>query len=106
MLSTIRGYLSRLEAATSRLEDLAISQASGPAPKFGEGAVDKGPSDVSGAAVPPPPPPPPLPAAMADIPRSVEAFDENIINGKLKAFVDLTKSFASPLVIEQVRTSF
>ncbi|KAL5490425.1 SRV2 [Sanghuangporus weigelae] len=102
-LHSLATIIKRLEAATSRLEDLAVAQASGTAPKFAEGSVDKGISDASGAAAPPPPPPPPpLPAAMTGIPRSVEAFDENIINGRLKAFVELTKSFASPLVIEQV----
>ena len=57
--------------------------------------------------VPPPPPPPPAPiappAASAEIPRSVTAFDEQIIDGKLTPFVELTKSFASPSVVEQVR---
>ncbi|KAL5511525.1 SRV2 [Sanghuangporus vaninii] len=102
-LHSLATIIKRLEAATSRLEDLAVAQASGTAPKFAEGSVDKGAPDASGAAAPPPPPPPPpLPAAMTEIPRSVEAFDGNIINGRLKAFVELTKSFASPLVIEQV----
>lgn len=36
------------------------------------------------------------------IPKSVEAFDENILEGKLKLFADLTSSLGSPLLTEQV----
>lgn len=58
---------------------------------------------------PPPPPPPPAPAPaaaqMTAVPPVVAAFDERIVNGKLKLFVDSTKSFAAPVVVEQVRAS-
>ncbi|EJD05958.1 uncharacterized protein FOMMEDRAFT_119381 [Fomitiporia mediterranea MF3/22] len=103
-LHSLATIIKRLEAATSRLEDLTIAQASGTLPKSTEASGDKGPSDGHASLAPPPPPPPPLQTltTMTEIPRSVEAFDENIVNGKLKAFVELTKSFASPLVIEQV----
>jgi len=40
---------------------------------------------------------------MANVPPSVTAFDERIIDGKLKAFVDSTNSFAAPMVVEQVQ---
>ena len=39
---------------------------------------------------------------MAETPRSVLAFDERIIDDKLKTFVELTKSLGAPLVVEQV----
>lgn len=79
---------------------MTIAQAGNSPPKGAERIDDKGLSD--GFSAPPPPPPPPPPPAPMEVPRSVEAFDENIVDGKLKAFVELTKSFASPLVIEQV----
>ncbi|THH08213.1 hypothetical protein EW145_g2859 [Phellinidium pouzarii] len=93
-----------LQAATSRLEDLTIAQASSTVPKRDDLPGDKGPSNSFSAppTAPPPPPPPPAVAQMTEVPESVEAFDENIISTKLKVFVDLTKSFASPVVIEQV----
>ena len=90
-----------MEAATSRLEDLAIAGAGAPhAAPAGSAAAVKAPAT---AAVLPPPPPPP-PPMLEDTPRSVEAYDENVVKGKLVPFVELTKSFASPLVIDQVST--
>lgn len=53
------------------------------------------------SAVEPPSPAPPV-VAEVEVPRSVAAFDENVIEGKLKPFVDLTKSFAAASVVEQV----
>lgn len=57
--------------------------------------------------MPPPAPPPPAlaatPAAPAEVPKAVQAYDEVVIDGKLKLFVELTKSFASQSVVEQVR---
>jgi hypothetical protein len=41
---------------------------------------------------------------MAEVPRSLEAFDRQFVEDKLKKFVDLTKSLGSPLLTEQVRT--
>lgn len=57
---------------------------------------------------PPAPHPPPAPAAPAapapsdEVPAFVTAYDERVIEGKLKPFVELTKSFAVGSVIEQV----
>ncbi|KAI5124486.1 hypothetical protein M0805_003013 [Coniferiporia weirii] len=104
-LHSLATIIKRLEAATSRLEDLTIAQASSTSsPKRAGLPESEGPGSGLNAppAPPPAPPAPPAPAPMAEIPRSVEAFDESIVNSKLKAFVDLTKSFASPVVIEQV----
>ena len=99
----------RLEATTSRLEDLA-SLATTYLPPSAQGAASAITSPASANAEQPtpvpPPPPPPAAAAPAQDPRSVVAFDEQIIDGKLKPFVELTKSFASPSVIEQVRTMY
>ena len=65
------------------------------------------PSTAEPRPVPPPhapsePAPPPLVTIEVEVPRSVSAFDETVIEGKLKPFVELTKSFAAPSVIEQV----
>jgi hypothetical protein len=92
----------RLEAATSRLEDLAA---------LGQNAATQGsnttiisPQSNEPTPVPPPPPPPPsaASAASAELPQSVIAFDELVLEGKLKPFLELTKSFASQSVIDQV----
>ncbi|KAI0071819.1 cyclase-associated protein [Panus rudis PR-1116 ss-1] len=97
-LHSLATIIKRLEAATSRLEDLA-SVGGGPfAAAQSAGAVSSGPSN---AEQPTPVPPPPEPV-QTEIPRSVKEFDERIIEGKVKPFVELTKSFAVQSVIDQV----
>ncbi|KAI0340134.1 hypothetical protein BDW22DRAFT_1360659 [Trametopsis cervina] len=100
-LHSLATIIKRLEAATSRLEDLA---ALGPAvPQVSGGTTVISSQSNEPTPVPPPPPPPPPPAAVpAAIPESVVAFDEQIIEGKLKPLVKLTGSFASQSVIDQV----
>ena len=94
----------RLEAATSRLEDLA---AFGGAPAQAQAQPSSSYAvDTSKPTPVPPPAAPPAPEASKEIPPSVVAFDERIIEGKLKAFVDLTKSFAVQAVIDQVCTDY
>lgn len=88
--------MHRLEAATSRIEDIAASQGLSVA-GTAKSAIEPSP--------PPPPPPPPVPAP-AEVPKSVVVFDEIVINGKLKSFVELTRSFAGPNVVEIVRNTF
>lgn len=46
--------------------------------------------------------PPPPPATQED-PKSVTAFDEAVITGKLKPFLELSRSFAGASVVEIVR---
>ncbi|PAV24323.1 adenylyl cyclase-associated [Pyrrhoderma noxium] len=100
-LHSLATIIKRLEAATSRLEDIAIAQGSA-VPTLRSDSISSS-SSISNVAPPPPPPPPPAPVPVtAETPRSVQAFDENIIDGKLKSFIDLSKSLGSPLVIEQV----
>ncbi|OCH90293.1 cyclase-associated protein [Obba rivulosa] len=105
-LHSLATIIKRLEAATSRLEDLANllpPGASAPStlqsPPVAHAAASSEPTPV-------PPPPPPASAAAssapAELPRTVQAYDELIIEGKLKPFIQLTKSFASPSVVEQV----
>ncbi|KAJ6547406.1 cyclase-associated protein [Mycena capillaripes] len=96
-LHSLATIIKRLEAATSRIEDLAIAQSQQTAPKADS-------LSTSHAAPPPPPPPPPPPAAPAalELPQSVIAFDELVIDGKLKPFLELTRSFAGQSVVEIV----
>lgn len=67
-------------------------------------------SSGSGPVPPPPPPPPPPPAAaatpapvMAEVPQSVIAFDEMVVDNALKPFVELTRSLGGESLIKQVR---
>ncbi|KAH9842539.1 cyclase-associated protein [Rhodofomes roseus] len=101
-LHSLATIIKRLEAATSRLEDLANLPPSG----LVTGLQNVASSSLPSASSEPTPVPPPhgqtAPAAPAvEIPRSVEAFDEMILEGKVKPFVELTKSFAVQSVIDQ-----
>ncbi|OBZ75884.1 Adenylyl cyclase-associated protein [Grifola frondosa] len=103
-LHSLATIIKRLEATTSRLEDLA-SMATAYLP--GQPQSTAVPSPASAYSEPTPVPPPAAPAAppvsvIAEDPKSVVAFDETIIEGKLKPFIELTKSFASASVVEQV----
>ncbi|KAI0637392.1 adenylate cyclase associated N terminal-domain-containing protein [Trametes polyzona] len=108
-LHSLATIIKRLEATTSRLEDLA-SLATSYLPPAAQGTVGTSPNlNAEPTPVPPPAPPPPPPAAAAaapslpdETPESVTAYDERVIEGKLKPFVELTKSFAAPSVVEQV----
>lgn len=66
--------MGRLEAATSRLEDIALHQTSGSSQReltpAGAGAL------AGGSAKPPPPPPPAAVEQPKDDPPAVKAFDE------------------------------
>lgn len=91
----MQSLLKRLEASVTRLEDVALAQAQA----GGMQHVVSGADAVSGANVAPPPPPPPKPA---DKPApAVEAFQE-LIDGPLTRYVDLSKEIGG-LVAEQVR---
>ncbi|KAF9050661.1 hypothetical protein BDZ89DRAFT_977529, partial [Hymenopellis radicata] len=93
-LHSLATIIKRLEAATSRIEDLAaggVFPAAG-APT-GAGAPETA-APLSQSAAPSP--------GAAETPRSVVAFDEAVIDGKLKPFIELTKSFAGANVIEIV----
>lgn len=105
-LHSLATIIKRLEAATSRLEDLANVPT---AALISNLQLALGSSLPSASSEPTPVPPPPPPAivvpatpAVVETPRSLQAYDEVIIQGKLKPFIDFTKSFAGPNVIEQV----
>ena len=97
----------RLEAATSRLEDLAAEGSPQSQSHRGNSTPDEPTPHVAAATEDAslssaPPKPAPAPAIVED-PQSVVAFDELVIEGKFKPFLALTKSFAPPSVIEQVQ---
>ena len=93
----LTAIINRLEAATSRLEDMASATVE--------------PPKTNGAAPPPATPLPPVPVAAAappeppkplpeDLPESVEEFD-GFLTGPLKKFVNLSDELGGP-VAEQV----
>jgi len=118
-----------LEAAASRFEDIAdlplVLDPSAVTRRSNPGEAEYGAPSSSHPPLPPPPPPPPPPPqpavptvttsaaapvaatptnqVPAETPKSVSAFQENVINGKLKPFIESTQSFAGPNVIEVVR---
>ncbi|KAI0831741.1 adenylate cyclase associated N terminal-domain-containing protein [Trametes gibbosa] len=110
-LHSLATIIKRLEATTSRLEDLA-SLATTYLPPAAQVAASTAPNasvNTEPTPVPPPAPHPPAapttpagPVPSEDLPLFVAAYDEKIIEGKLKPFIELTKSFAVPSVIEQV----
>lgn len=102
-LYSLPTIIKRLEAATSRLEDIAASQLiSSPAPAAAAAANPP----VAAVPPPPPPPPPPLPPTTeatptpATLPPSVIAFDENVVAAKITPWVELSKSLNIPLINE------
>ncbi|KAF7796738.1 hypothetical protein EIP86_007921 [Pleurotus ostreatoroseus] len=102
-LHSLATIIKRLEAATSRLEDLAALGSTGGSSQA-QAATAVSPQSAEPTPVPPPPPPPP-PAAPAATPTNnppvFVAYQEVIIDGKLKQFLEITRSFASESVIEQ-----
>ncbi|KAJ3786583.1 adenylate cyclase associated N terminal-domain-containing protein [Lentinula aff. detonsa] len=101
-LHSLTTIIKRLEAATSRIEDLAAAGWPTNKPDTSEPAN----TPSSYAAAPSLPVQASSPAASApaaitqQTPKSVVVFDEVIIDGKVKPFVELTKSFAGSSVVE------
>lgn len=91
------GTLNRLEAATSRLEDMAMSLDDPNVSKGLNGATSDAP------AIPEPPkpsPPPPAAPAAPQIPPQIQDFDA-LIKGDVQNFVKLGEKIGG-LVEEQV----
>ena len=95
-------YNGRLEAATSRIEDLANVQGFQYAPKAEDPRDEPSPNSYIAPPQSPPPTTPPAATALPEAPRSIVAFDEIVIEGKLKPFLELTRSFAGASVLEIV----
>ncbi|WWC57997.1 uncharacterized protein I303_100532 [Kwoniella dejecticola CBS 10117] len=102
-LSTI---LKRLEAVTSRLEDVAVSSSS-PAPTSSLKSPTSNTHEhitggAGGASAPPPPPPPPptappAPPAEESSSPAVKAYEDEIINGALKEFIEKAEELGGPV---------
>lgn len=92
----------RLEAATSRLEDIASSTFDKPTALDAAPGARSSVSAASAAKVPLPPPAPGAPAVPtpAEIPPMLAAFDA-LLDNELKEFVALSKDFGGP-ILEQV----
>ncbi|GAC95666.1 adenylate cyclase binding protein [Pseudozyma hubeiensis SY62] len=75
-LSTL---IKRLEAATSRLEDIALHQSSGSSVSSSQRELPSAASAPTAGSVPPPPPPPPAAAEPPkDDPPAVKAYDQEV----------------------------
>lgn len=98
-LHSLATIIKRLEAATSRIEDVANLYK----PNGTTGSEDSFfPDERKPATAAPAPPAPPPAFNIADVPESVKAFDEDVISAKLKPFVELTKALTGPPVIDIV----
>ncbi|THG95038.1 hypothetical protein EW026_g6548 [Hermanssonia centrifuga] len=98
-LHSLATIIKRLEAATSRLEDLAALGSSAPQIQ----PTNTGTSPQSAEPTPVPPPTGSAAASITEVePQSVIAYREVILEGKVKPFLELTRSFASESVIQQV----
>jgi adenylyl cyclase-associated protein len=95
---TIATIHYRLEAVASRIEDVADIQEQ----RAGIINPNAGSSQTTPVPAPPPPPPPPPPPAVIEDPKAAIAYDEAILEGKLKPFIELTNSFGSDALKEQV----
>ena len=95
---TITTIHYRLEAVASRIEDVADIQEQ----RAGISNPNAGSSQATPVPPTPPPPPPPPPPAVIEEPKAAVAYDETVIEGKLKPFIELTNSFGSDALKEQV----
>jgi hypothetical protein len=78
-----------LEAATSRLEDLAVA---GTPPATSQQASDsKQPVSKAAAA------PSTSSSTVPDEPKSVRAFDEQVVNASLQRYLELSKAIGGPV---------
>ncbi|GAA5968176.1 hypothetical protein JCM11641_003758 [Rhodosporidiobolus odoratus] len=98
-VGSLQTLLRRLEAATNRLEDIALTQASagGMHHLSGASAVQGSayPAPTAGASAPPPPPP----KEDDHLPPAVKGFDE-LIQGALTKYTTLSKEIGG-LIAEQ-----
>ena len=84
----------RLEAATSRLEDLTEVRGF----EVPEHVRESQAAQLSGYEGTPTSTTP----VVTEEPKTITAFDEDVVDGKLRPFVELTRSFCANPLIEQV----
>ncbi|KDN42162.1 hypothetical protein RSAG8_07020, partial [Rhizoctonia solani AG-8 WAC10335] len=94
-LNSLATIIKRLEAATSRLEDIALAQGSATNVKQ---ALDAPSSHPPPAPRAPPPTSAPTPAAApVEDSQSVKVFDELIMAGKLEPFLKIAGEIGGPV---------
>ena len=93
--------MNRLEAATSRLEDMAMSLDDPNAPKQIDTGAAAAAAEPAAPIQPQATPPPPAPPAPPQLPQQIQDFDD-LIKGDVQNFVGLGEKIGS-LVEEQVR---
>ncbi|KAG2158424.1 adenylate cyclase associated N terminal-domain-containing protein [Suillus bovinus] len=100
-LYSLATLIKRLEAITSRLEDVEDSRSAGHLKRQSTSTVTSAAvAETPSASVSPPSPPAiEVPAA---VPRAVAAYDEIVIEGKLKPFLEINQAIAPPPLNEQV----
>ncbi|SPO35158.1 probable adenylyl-cyclase-associated protein CAP [Pseudozyma flocculosa] len=89
--------IKRLEAATSRLEDITVAQSQSYSQSGQPGAAAL--AGAAAGAAPPPPPPPPPPAPVEEVkedPTSVKAWDASVA-GALAEYQELSGRIGNPV---------
>ncbi|CAE7231572.1 unnamed protein product [Rhizoctonia solani] len=94
-LNSLATIIKRLEAATSRLEDIALAQTSATNVKQALDAPSGHPPPAPRA--PPPPSAPASSAAPAEDSQSVKSFNELVIAGKLEPFLKTAEQIGGPI---------
>lgn len=97
----ISTVLKRLEAVTSRLEDLYEHSGKGAPPS--SSVPTPASTTTTAATTAPVPPPAPVQTQVTEDPRSVVAYYEQILKGRVQPFVKLTEGFPNASVIEQAK---
>ncbi|GAA6012492.1 hypothetical protein JCM11491_004349 [Sporobolomyces phaffii] len=99
-VGSLQSLLRRLEAATSRLEDIAMTQATAGGMHQVSGASAVGASSA-GPEASSTPAPPPLPSPVVKLAPQVEAY-EQLIQGPVTDYVNLSKQLGG-LIAEQAQ---
>jgi adenylyl cyclase-associated protein len=99
---TLTTWITRLEAATSRLEDMVGSTIdTSPQPNGVKSISEITPGATPTPSIPPAPPAaataPPVPKApVEELPESVEGFDE-LLSSTIKKYVDASNELGGPV---------
>ena len=91
----LTGILRRLEAATSRLEDMASATIDPAEASTTTKGIGGPPTPAPTGPLPPPPPPTIQKEVVEELPASIEGFDA-FLSGAVKKFVELSKKLGGP----------
>ncbi|KAF8497163.1 adenylate cyclase associated N terminal-domain-containing protein [Russula emetica] len=97
----ISTVLKRLEAVTSRLEDL--HEHSGKGAPSSSSVPTPASTTTPAATTAPVPPSAPVQTQVTEEPRSVVAYYEQVLKGRVQPFVKLTEAFPNASVVEQAK---